>query len=1304
MPFKCVLVKEYKLTIFFVLAFISVFQINAYAVLSPGFIGTSQTICTGSTPNAFTSIAPASGGIGTYNYKWQQSTTGLFTGYSDIVGANSITYTPGSLTQTTYFRRAVSTLDDPIVFSDPITITVNPASVGGTLAGGGHYCPTVAFPVLLLSGHVGSVVRWERSTVADFSSNVTTINFTNTNLTTTVITPSTTYYRAVVKSGICPEVFSDIDTVVIDSATVGGTIAGGAGVCAGTNSTLLTLSGYTGAIIKWQSSTSPTFSNSITDIVNTSNTYTASNISVPTYFRAVLKSGTCSSENSSIASILILSPTVGGSLSGPLGFCGLVNSSTLTLTTHVGTIIEWQSSTFSNFSSSVTSIPNTANLTSYTVVNLSTTTYYRVLLQNGPCATAFSSIKALSALTPFPVAGTIAGPTSLCIGPNNGTLTLTGFSGSVLKWQSCSLIDFSSGVIDISNTTSTLTINNVGTPTYYRAIVFNGPIACEDTTSPKLITLDTEPIAGVLLGNDSVCSEVVSNNTLFTLTSYTGTILKWQSSTSASFATNVIDIANSLNTYTATNVTTTTYYRVIVSNGACDPDTSTVGFVYVFPASVGGAVFGNNPFNPNVIVCSGINSSMLVVTGYTGTIIKWQSSTSPTFANNIIDIANIGSSHIVTNLTTTTYYRVIVQSGDCDTAISAIRVITVNPNTVGGILNNDTVCIGINSSTLRLLNYVGTIVKWESSTVSDFSSGVVSIANTSDSLVVSNVSTPIYYRVIVKSGICSSDTSTVATIVVNTLAIGGTLSGGGHFCPSLVFPVLSLTGQVGSIVRWERSTIADFSSNVILIPFTGSNYTTTILTPSTTYYRVVIKNGVCPVVYSSVDTIIIDSATVSGTLTGSDTVCAGVNNSMLTLTNFAGTILKWQTSSSPTFTNNVIDFNTIIPFFNLINITSTTYIRVIVQNGFCTADTSNVVFIQTINPNYSNLIFTPQPDSFLNSGNPAVIIGTAANIDSTYFSYQWQFSIVSDTTDFVDISGATARDFDPNTITQTTWFRRILVNPYCAINDTSNIVVIRIITEPVNSNPVIGAAKSVLKPKVISFGVYQIQYTITIKNYGNTDLHQLRVLENLSTAFPSPAEFNVTSISVGNGLTANVNFDGVNNVELLDPSQSILNIGESSTITIKIQLTPNLPNVNYKNQVLVYGTVKNGSTVVVDTSINGDNPDPNEDGLPDEDSPTPVDISVFVPTGYSPNGDGKNDEFIIIGLENYPNNKLEIYNRWGNKVFEQAPYDNTWKGTVKNSVGYVIGEGLLPSGTYFYLLDFGVPGVEQLSGYIVIRK
>ena len=75
----------------------------------------------------------------------------------------------------------------------------------------------------------------------------------------------------------------------------------------------------------------------------------------------------------------------------------------------------------------------------------------------------------------------------------------------------------------------------------------------------------------------------------------------------------------------------------------------------------------------------------------------------------------------------------------------------------------------------------------------------------------------------------------------------------------------------------------------------------------------------------------------------------------------------------------------------------------------------------------------------------------------------------------------------------------------------------------------------------------------------------------------------------------------------------------------------------------------------------------------------------FIPEGFSPNGDGINDLFVIRGILNYPNNAFVIYNRWGNKVFEASPYINTWDG--RSMFGLRVGGDELPVGTYFYVLD-----------------
>lgn len=92
---------------------------------------------------------------------------------------------------------------------------------------------------------------------------------------------------------------------------------------------------------------------------------------------------------------------------------------------------------------------------------------------------------------------------------------------------------------------------------------------------------------------------------------------------------------------------------------------------------------------------------------------------------------------------------------------------------------------------------------------------------------------------------------------------------------------------------------------------------------------------------------------------------------------------------------------------------------------------------------------------------------------------------------------------------------------------------------------------------------------------------------------------------------------------------------------------------------------------------------------------------LFIPEGFSPNIDGINDFFVIRGIENYPANKIEIYNRWGQKVFEATPYTNNWDG--KSQTGISVGGDQLPFGTYFYLLDLG-NGTPKYKGTIYLNK
>ncbi|RED26821.1 putative repeat protein (TIGR01451 family)/gliding motility-associated-like protein [Flavobacterium cutihirudinis] len=97
-----------------------------------------------------------------------------------------------------------------------------------------------------------------------------------------------------------------------------------------------------------------------------------------------------------------------------------------------------------------------------------------------------------------------------------------------------------------------------------------------------------------------------------------------------------------------------------------------------------------------------------------------------------------------------------------------------------------------------------------------------------------------------------------------------------------------------------------------------------------------------------------------------------------------------------------------------------------------------------------------------------------------------------------------------------------------------------------------------------------------------------------------------------------------------------------------------------------------------------------------EDSATVSPNCLKIWNEFSPNDDGQNDTFYIDCITQYPNNKLEIFNRWGNIVYYKQGYDNTWDGKAEGSAK------TLPEGTYFYILDLG-DGSPKTSGWLYLK-
>ncbi len=90
---------------------------------------------------------------------------------------------------------------------------------------------------------------------------------------------------------------------------------------------------------------------------------------------------------------------------------------------------------------------------------------------------------------------------------------------------------------------------------------------------------------------------------------------------------------------------------------------------------------------------------------------------------------------------------------------------------------------------------------------------------------------------------------------------------------------------------------------------------------------------------------------------------------------------------------------------------------------------------------------------------------------------------------------------------------------------------------------------------------------------------------------------------------------------------------------------------------------------------------------------------VFIPEGFSPNGDGVNDNFVIKGADKYII-KLKVFNRWGNLVYESNYYQNDWQGN--SNVGVSLSKKL-PDGTYYYIIDLQ-NGEKPKLGYITIKR
>jgi gliding motility-associated-like protein len=87
-------------------------------------------------------------------------------------------------------------------------------------------------------------------------------------------------------------------------------------------------------------------------------------------------------------------------------------------------------------------------------------------------------------------------------------------------------------------------------------------------------------------------------------------------------------------------------------------------------------------------------------------------------------------------------------------------------------------------------------------------------------------------------------------------------------------------------------------------------------------------------------------------------------------------------------------------------------------------------------------------------------------------------------------------------------------------------------------------------------------------------------------------------------------------------------------------------------------------------------------------------VDVIIPTGFSPNNDSDNDDWTIYGIENYPNSKISVFNRWGLKVFEGSELFPTWNG--------IYGGVMLPTADYYYIVELS--DGRKFNGVVTLKQ
>jgi len=187
-----------------------------------------------------------------------------------------------------YYKVTASVKGGCYAVSDSVFVTVNPNTETGTSKGYTTVCSGSNIGDVAIENKVGDILRWEFSTTGH--SPWTTINDTTSRIGYKNLLKDS-YYRAIVKSGVCKEEISDSIKIAVDANTIAGVTLGEKEVCSESNSGTVVLNSTLGSVKNWQFLEKG--SSTWVDVLGTSTSFTFSNLSKTTYYRAKIQNGVC---------------------------------------------------------------------------------------------------------------------------------------------------------------------------------------------------------------------------------------------------------------------------------------------------------------------------------------------------------------------------------------------------------------------------------------------------------------------------------------------------------------------------------------------------------------------------------------------------------------------------------------------------------------------------------------------------------------------------------------------------------------------------------------------------------------------------------------------------------------------------------------------------------------------------------------------------------------------------------------------------------------------------------------------------